>query len=93
MSEQTESVDKVMDLVAAIFDTLDIPLPSLARSDERAHYRLLDNRTADLRAVLGALLKYPGPLDNTADFIRKQTARRPVTYTPFETEQRTEGGR
>ncbi|MFF5975726.1 hypothetical protein ACFY7C_29880 [Streptomyces sp. NPDC012769] len=83
MSEQTEPITAVMDLVAAIVEALDVPLPSLAPADEHTHYRLLDNRTAGLRATLTGVLKHPGPLDDTADIIRRQMAELPVTYTPF----------
>ncbi|MFF6776349.1 hypothetical protein ACFY8W_22690 [Streptomyces sp. NPDC012637] len=88
MSERIESIDAVMDLVAAIVEVLDVPLPSNALTDERAHHRLLEHRTADLRAVLGAVLAHPGPLDDTADIIRRRLADWPVTYTPFDFEER-----
>ncbi|MFJ9826022.1 hypothetical protein ACIRSU_16855 [Streptomyces sp. NPDC101160] len=87
MSEQTESIDAVMDLVAAIVEALTVPLPSLAPADERAHYRLLDNRTAELRATLMGVLKHPGPLDDTATIIRRGVADLPVTYPPFRFEE------
>lgn len=83
MSEHTESARVVADVLAAIVEALDVPMPAVDEADERAHYRLLDNRAADVRIVLAALLRHPGPLDNTADIIRRRTADQPVTYTPF----------
>lgn len=87
MSQDTETAAAVTDLLAAIVEALDVPLPSTDTADERAHYRLLERRSFDVRATLAAVLRYPGGLDDTADIIRRDAAAQPVTYTPFEFKQ------
>ncbi|MGW6462196.1 hypothetical protein ACWF94_40780 [Streptomyces sp. NPDC055078] len=81
----------VADLIAAVVEALDVPLPSIADADERAYHRLLERRVTDVRVTLAVLLKYPetGVGDNAA-YIRTRTAAEPVTYTPFE--PRPDGG-
>ncbi|MCY0924810.1 hypothetical protein OTB20_00965 [Streptomyces sp. H27-H1] len=79
MSERTEK-SAVADLLSAIVAALDVPLPSLAATDERAYLRLLERRTGDVRIVVA----YAEDRWEAASEIRRRTAEAPVTYTPFE---------
>ncbi|MGW2677925.1 hypothetical protein [Streptomyces sp. NPDC001436] len=72
------------DLLAAIVDALDVPLPSLAEADERTYYRLLERRASDVRVVVAVNLSHSRDPWTAASEIRRRTAERPVTYTPFE---------
>ncbi|MEV6331471.1 hypothetical protein [Streptomyces sp. NPDC051909] len=88
MSERIEFHGDVAELLAAIVEALDVPMPSIDRADQREHYSLLRARSSDVRIALHALLRYPGVLDDTIEDIRRWTARNPVTYTPFVFEER-----
>ncbi|MFG2841263.1 hypothetical protein ACGFYE_40525 [Streptomyces zaomyceticus] len=85
MSERGPLPADVADLLSAVLESLDIPLPSPEDGDARAHCRLLHLRASDVRVALGALLAHPEYPDLRADaaYIRKGTAKLPVTYTPF----------
>lgn len=81
----------VSDLLAAVVEALTLPLPSTDGADERAYHRLLEQRTTDVRIILGSIVDYPDvPIDNDPDDIRARTAETPVTYALYEPE--TDGG-
>ncbi|MCP3758732.1 hypothetical protein [Streptomyces sp. TBY4] len=82
MNQRTENA-AVTDLLRAIVEALDVPLPSLADADERAYHRLLAHRTSDLRVTLAVLLSRGGDPWENASIIRRRTAEEPVTYAPF----------
>lgn len=72
----------VTDLLAAIVEVLDVPLPGLAETDERAYHRLMERRISAVRATLGALLAYPSPIEGReARSLRRRAELNPVTYT------------
>jgi hypothetical protein len=78
----------VLDLLAAIRDHVDVPLPSLDEADERAWHVLMARRLSDLHTSLFVALS-PEWADTTnaadeAAHIRARTAAVPVTYTVFE---------
>ncbi|MGW5394741.1 hypothetical protein [Streptomyces sp. NPDC003952] len=82
MNQRTQNA-AVADLLRAIVEALDVPLPSVADADERVYHRLLERRTSDVRIVLDVMLRMGGdPWENASD-IRRRTAEEPVTYTPF----------
>ncbi|MFE4663188.1 hypothetical protein ACFRFJ_41685 [Streptomyces hydrogenans] len=85
MSEPDVLPADVADLVAAVAEALEIPMPSVDGADERKHYRLLENRTTDLLIALRSLLRHREHPDLAYDaaYIRRCTAHYPVTYTPF----------
>ena len=85
MTRLTGLPGEVTSLVAAIVETLDIPLPSVGDVDERKHYRVLEHRVSDVVIALSSLLKYPsvGALEDITAYIREWATRYPVTYTPF----------
>ncbi|MEU4955113.1 hypothetical protein [Streptomyces lavendulae] len=83
MTERTLKVGYA-DLLAAIVEALDVPLPSLAYVDERRYYRLLEHRAADVRIAVGVNLAHSGDPWLAASEIRRRTAEEPVTYTPYE---------
>ncbi|WP_406367233.1 hypothetical protein [Streptomyces sp. NBC_01546] len=72
------------DLLAAIVAALDVPLPSIADTDERLYYRLLEQRACSVRILLRANLAHSRDPWLAASSIRRRTAEEPVTYTPFE---------
>lgn len=82
----------VSDLLAAVVEALTVPLPSTDQADERAYHRLLEQRTTDVRIILGSIVDYPDvPIDNDASDLRARIADTPVTYALYESE--TDGGR
>ncbi|MFI8511252.1 hypothetical protein ACIGHB_08960 [Streptomyces sp. NPDC085460] len=79
----------VADLLTAVVEALDIPIPSIESADERKHYRLLEDRTMYALVALRCLLRHrdhPDLADDAA-YIRRCTAETPVTYTPFRSDQ------
>lgn len=73
----------VADLLAAVVEALDIPLPSFADADERAHHRLLADRAGRTVIALRGVLDNGHDLDTSAQWLRTRTAEEPVTYTPW----------
>ncbi|MEU8462667.1 hypothetical protein [Streptomyces sp. NPDC029003] len=72
------------DLLTAIVDALDVPLPSLAETDEHAYHQLLEHRAGYVRSVLRANLSHSRDPWLAATQIRELSAEYPITYTPFE---------
>ncbi|MFD7516065.1 hypothetical protein ACFV85_14860 [Streptomyces niveus] len=70
------------DLLAAIVDHLDVPLP--AEYDLSLKYlSLLESRVAQLRGYLGGMVEQQHESTFHAQGIRGLTAGTPVTYTPY----------
>jgi hypothetical protein len=77
----------VSDLLAAVVEALTVPLPSTDQADERAYHRLLEQRTTDVRIILGSILDFPDvPIDNDVADLRARIAETPVTYALYEPE-------
>jgi len=75
----------VTDLLAAVVEALTVPLPSIEGADERAYHRLLEQRTTDVRILLGSIVDFPDvPIDNDPAGIRARIADTPVTYALYE---------
>lgn len=78
----------VLDLLAAIRDAVDVPLPGTGDADERAWHRLMYQRLTDLHTSLDVALdaKWADTTDpaDEAAHIRRRTAAAPVTYALFE---------
>ncbi|MFJ3861039.1 hypothetical protein ACIPRL_33030 [Streptomyces sp. NPDC090085] len=81
MSDRTEAH---ADLLDAIVEALNVPLPSIAATDERLYYRLLDRRALAVRITLEANRSGTRDPRLAARMIRTRTAEEPVTYTLFE---------
>jgi hypothetical protein len=80
---------EVVDLLSAIRDALDVPLPGLRPEDESAYYRLMEQRVNAVRCTLQGLLAYPGRLTpDSAEYIRASAALSPVTYATYVPEGR-----
>ncbi|MGV9707491.1 hypothetical protein [Streptomyces sp. NPDC003483] len=78
----------VTDLLAAIGEALDVPLPSTEVHDERAANRLLGLRAAHVRHYLESLASHPDvSLHRDATDLRTYIADTPVTYTTWETQK------
>lgn len=77
--------DGARDLLAAIHQALDVPLPGLDDADERAYHRLMERRITNVRTTLGPILAdaSTGLVSTDAAGIRKSTANNPVTYTEW----------
>ncbi|MCX5304698.1 MULTISPECIES: hypothetical protein [Streptomyces] len=83
----SDRIEAHVDLLDAIVDALDLPLPSIEAADERLYYRLLERRALAVRIIIEsnrAVTRDPRP---AADAIRTRTAEEPVTYTPFKDEK------
>jgi hypothetical protein len=81
----------VSDLIAAVVDALELPLPSLEEADERAYLRIIERRVSDVRVVLATMLDFPDTdIRRDAADIRDRTAAVPAAYAPFE--DTTDGG-
>ncbi|MFJ5036136.1 hypothetical protein ACIQB5_51230, partial [Streptomyces sp. NPDC088560] len=75
----------VLDLLTAVVEALDLPLPSIDDRDERVHYRLLERRTTAVRIALASLLDSADHgILNDAAWIRAAVEETPVTYAVFE---------
>ncbi|MFJ2631081.1 hypothetical protein ACIO6U_03830 [Streptomyces sp. NPDC087422] len=76
----------VVDLLAAIRDALDVPLPGVEDRDERRFCRLMDDRRSAVYATLKALLDERDPriIARDAEYIRRRTADTPITYTVWQ---------
>ena len=76
----------VLDLLAAIRDTLDVPLPGVDSADRQAYRDVLDHRRTAVHVVLDTLLirRRPRVEPDDAEFIRQRTLDTPVTYTVYE---------
>ncbi|MFJ9027585.1 hypothetical protein ACIRQP_03515 [Streptomyces sp. NPDC102274] len=75
--------EPVAELLAAIADSLDLPLPSLDPADEVAHAGLLSDRAARVRNAALLILEDGHPIGRAAQWIREEADARPVTYTPW----------
>ncbi|MFA3838631.1 hypothetical protein [Streptomyces aureus] len=74
----------VVDLIAAVAEALDIPLPATNDADERTYHRLLERRASTVSIALAALLKLRiAGLGDDAEWIRTRVAELPVTYAVF----------
>ncbi|MGW7108802.1 hypothetical protein ACWGHU_21855 [Streptomyces xanthophaeus] len=85
MNERTEAAQ--VDLLAAIVQALDLPLPSITEADERLYYRLLERRALAVRIIIESNRAVSRDPRLAADAIRTRTAEEPVTYTPYEDEK------
>jgi hypothetical protein len=78
----------VLDLLAAIRDAVDVPLPSIDPAAESAYHRLMFKRLGELHSSLKVSLsaKWADDFDPVAEaaYIRKRTAAAAVTYTLWE---------
>ncbi|MFE2547698.1 hypothetical protein ACFXGI_03980 [Streptomyces sp. NPDC059355] len=81
MNERTEAAHA--DLLDAIVEALNVPLPSIADADERLYYRLLARRALAVRIVIATNRVVSRDPQLAADAIRVQTAEDPVTYALF----------
>ncbi|MER8197051.1 hypothetical protein ABTY00_24175 [Streptomyces microflavus] len=82
------------DLLAAVTEMLDVPLPQ-DYSDMPAHHQLLKSRVSLLRGYLGNMVDKLNEPDVHADGIRTMKSSAPVTYPPFTLaeDRPTEAGR
>jgi len=81
----------VTDLLAAVVEALDIPLPSIDDADERAYTVLLERRATLVRIQLAALLDFPNvDISRDAAELRSYASLAPVTYAVYEST--TDGG-
>ncbi|MGW2417113.1 hypothetical protein ACWCV5_33855 [Streptomyces tubercidicus] len=87
MSDTTVRVDSLPDaavaLLRAVHDALNVPLPGLADEDESEYAALLQRRSHDALAILGCVLEQGHDVAFAAGALRRWTADRPVTYTPW----------
>ncbi|MEE4546757.1 hypothetical protein V2S66_32935 [Streptomyces sp. V4-01] len=76
----------VLDLLTAIHDALDVPLPGLAASDERAFQRLMEDRRSAIYSTLHSILGdgVQRINDHDARYIRRRTEATPVTYAVWQ---------
>lgn len=71
----------LIDLLAAIRDLLDLPIPAITASDEQAHEQLLAQRTGHLIVKLNiTLARGPVDLAQLAHDLRAYAAKTPPVY-------------
>ncbi|MFH9039473.1 hypothetical protein ACH4FA_08955 [Streptomyces sp. NPDC017966] len=75
--------EPVMELLRAVHDALDLPLPGLTDADEYAYAGLLANRARDARVILAGVLHDGHEPGRAAVALRGWLDRWPVTYTPW----------
>lgn len=75
---------EVADLLAAIRDSLNVPLP--ASSGVEAYRALVLHRAGDVHYAVTSVLD-GGDLPSRADMLRQWAEEHPVTYTPARTAQ------
>ncbi|MEU3073914.1 hypothetical protein [Streptomyces laurentii] len=85
MSERVTLPADVAELLSAIVEALDLPIPSIDPADEHARYRLLERRAQFVAIALRGVLQYPDypDLESDAAWLRRHTARFPLTYTAY----------
>jgi hypothetical protein len=75
----------VRDLFAAVVEALDVPLPSIDATDERAYRVLMVRRMTEVRISLATMLDYPDvDISRDAIELRARTSLMPVTYGLYE---------
>ncbi|MFI7406583.1 hypothetical protein ACIBW9_39995 [Streptomyces sp. NPDC049541] len=75
----------VVDLLTAVVEALDLPLPSIDDRDERAYHRLLERRTTVVRIALSSLLESADQsICGDAAWIRAAVRETPLAYAVFE---------
>lgn len=76
----------VRDLLAAVVDALDVPLPGLGDGDERAFNRLMERRRSLVHSTLASILRHPtgGITPSDAEHLRAGVESQPITYTPWD---------
>ncbi|MEU9159055.1 hypothetical protein AB0D29_02035 [Streptomyces sp. NPDC048424] len=89
MNDRTESAHA--DLLDAIVEALDLPLPSIEEADEQLYYRLLERRALAVRIIVQINRTVTRDPRVAAEAIRTRTAEEPVTYTPFEPDKDGDG--
>ncbi|KOG72933.1 hypothetical protein ADK77_10245 [Streptomyces antibioticus] len=87
MSEPTVRIDSLPEpavtLLRAVHDALDLPLPGLTDTDERAYHVLLHDRASQARIILECVLTRGHDFGPAAERLTAWTAGEPVTYTPW----------
>lgn len=82
--------DDVRDLLAAIQDALDVPLPDDWSGDLHRYEALLSSRVGDVRDVVGSALNGAAPGDE-ARLLRRWTESKPLTYAPYQHTEQQDG--
>lgn len=85
--------EPVAELLRAVVEALDLPLPGIEPADERAHQRLLADRARHARITLAGVLRGHDPA-GAAAWLRGVTAATPVTYRAWQPteDQQQDGG-
>lgn len=73
----------VRDLLAAIADSLDLPLPGLTERDEEEAARLMRVRARRIHNAARLILDEGHTVTRSAEWIREMTVDTPVNYTPW----------
>ncbi|MFF2215056.1 hypothetical protein [Streptomyces antibioticus] len=78
----------VLDLFAALAESLNVPLPSTDPDDERAYQRLVEHRVTHVRVLLESVLNHPQvAINRDAADVRACAEQTPVTYRTFAEQQ------
>lgn len=73
---------EVAELLAAVVDALEVPLPASWEAQEEFS-RLLDRRRTAVHVVLSDIVRTGQITSYDADAVRKRTELSPVTYEPY----------
>lgn len=75
----------VSDLLAAVIEALDLPLPAITQDAERAYAAAAEKRMSNVRIVLSTMLDWPTvDISTDAADLRTRTAEVPADYAPFQ---------
>lgn len=80
MADQ-DARDQLLDLLAAIGEHADLPMPGITDSDIRAHSRLATDRTRRITTAIRFIREEGHTPSETAAWLRQQAAENPATYT------------
>ncbi|CAL9403531.1 hypothetical protein SUDANB106_01517 [Streptomyces sp. enrichment culture] len=74
----------VRELLAALVDAFDLPLPDITDGAERAYHRVLAERARTAHATLRiALATGPEDFEHGAAYLRRRVAEIPADYRPW----------
>lgn len=80
-----------LDLLRAIADALNVPLPATTDRDGRLHHWLLTGRATSIHVAITAVLEGANT-EARAAVLRLRTAETPITYTTWAPNREREGG-
>lgn len=75
--------EQLLDLLAAIGEHADLPMPDIGDADVRAHSRLASDRAHRIATAVRLVIDGGHHAAGTAEWLREEAAATPATYTPW----------